>query len=87
MKYIISEKYNTPELQAKMMGPNPIKLQEEMLTNHKIPAGGLVCDLGSGQGITSVVLAHEYGFTVYAADLWSEPQINREFFDEMGLTH
>ena len=87
MKYTLSKKYDTPELQAKMMGPNPIKLQEEMLTNHKIPAGGLVCDLGSGQGITSVVLARDYGFTVYAADLWSEPQVNREFFDKMGLTH
>ncbi|MCO1600181.1 SAM-dependent methyltransferase [Desulfosporosinus nitroreducens] len=87
MKYIISQKYNTPELQAKMMGPNPLKLQEEMLINHKIPAGSLVCDLGSGQGVTSIMLAHDYGFTVYAADLWSEPQVNREFFDEMGLTH
>ncbi len=28
-------------------------------------------DLGSGQGITSVFLAKEYGFKVYAADLWS----------------
>ena len=25
MKYIRSEKYNTPALQKKMMGPNPVK--------------------------------------------------------------
>ena len=30
-------------------------------------------------------LAKEYGFTVYAADLWSDPAENRAFFDRMGL--
>ncbi|MEC0237167.1 methyltransferase domain-containing protein [Paenibacillus kribbensis] len=87
MEYIKSQKYDLPKLQAKMMGPNPLKLQEEMLIKHKIPAGSLVCDLGSGQGLTSVMLVKDYGFTVYAADLWSDPEENRKFFDEMGLTH
>lgn len=86
MKYIKSEKYNTPELQSKIMGPNPVKLEEELLLDHKIPQGSVVCDLGSGQGLTSVFLAKEYGFTVYAADLWSNPEENRKFFDEMGLS-
>ena len=86
MKYLKSEKYSTPALQAKIMGPNPVKLEEELLLDHKIPEGAVVCDLGSGQGLTSVFLAKEYGFTVYAADLWSDPEENRAFFDEMGLT-
>ena len=43
-------------------------------------------DLGSGQGITSVFLAKEYGFKVYATDLWSDAEENRKFFAEMGLT-
>lgn len=85
MKYIRSEAYATPELMAKIMGPNPIKLDEELLQDHRIPAGAVVCDLGSGQGLTSVFLAKEYGFTVYAADLWSDPEENRRFFREMGL--
>lgn len=85
MRYVKSEKYNTPALQAKIMGPNPIKLEEELLLNHQIPAHAVVCDLGSGQGLTSVFLAKEYGFTVYAADLWSDPAENRAFFDAMGL--
>ena len=85
MKYIRSEAYATPELMAKIMGPNPIKLEEELLQDHRIPAGAVVCDLGSGQGLTSVFLAKEYGFTVYAADLWSDPEENRRFFREMGL--
>lgn len=85
MKYPKSEKYQTPELLTKIMGPNPIKLEEELLADHRIPAGAVVCDLGSGQGLTSVFLAKEYGFKVYAADLWSDPEENRKFFDEMGL--
>ncbi|MCI2055594.1 MAG: methyltransferase domain-containing protein [Oscillibacter sp.] len=85
MKYPRSEAYNTPALQAKIMGPNPVKLEEELLQNHQIPAGAVVCDLGSGQGLTSVFLAKEYGFTVYAADLWSDPAENQAFFDEMGV--
>lgn len=86
MKYIKSEKYNTPELMKMIMGPNPIKLEEELLQEHKIPENAVVCDLGSGQGLTSVFLAKEYGFTVYAADLWSDPAENRKFFDSMGVS-
>lgn len=86
MEYLKSQKYHTPKLMAKIMGPNPFALQEEMLRGHKIPAGSRVCDLGSGQGLTSVMLVKDYGFTVYAADLWSDPQENREFFHQMGLT-
>ena len=85
MKYPRSQKYETAELMGKIMGPNPVKLEEELLLNHKIPAGATVCDLGSGQGLTSVFLAKEYGFTVYAADLWSEPEENRCFFRQMGV--
>lgn len=70
---------------AKIMGPNPVKLEEEMLQNSKIKSGAVVCDLGSGQGLTSVFPAKEYGYTVYAADLWSDPEENRKFFREMGL--
>ena len=86
MEYPLSDKYNTPELMAKIMGPNPLKLEEELLTDHRIPSGATACDLGSGQGLTSVFLAKEYGFRVYAADLWSDPEENRRFFAEMGLT-
>ena len=86
MEYIRSKKYFTPDLQTKIMGPNPIKLQEELLQNHKIPSGSYVCDLGSGQGLTSVFLAKEYGFVVFAVDLWSEPKENEEFFKKMGLS-
>lgn len=86
MKYIRSEKYDLPELQCKIMGPNPVKLCEELMLENKTPEGAAVCDLGSGQGLTSVFLAKEYGFKVYAADLWSDPEENGKFFDSMGLS-
>lgn len=54
MNYLRSQKYDTPELQAKIMGPNPVKLEEELLQNHLIPQNAVVCDLGSGQGVASV---------------------------------
>ena len=47
MKYILSEKYNTKELQSKIMGPNPVKLAEELLSDCKINKNAVVCDLGS----------------------------------------
>lgn len=86
MEYSRSKKYDTPELMAMIMGPNPIKLEEELMEGNLIPAGSTVCDLGSGTGLTSVFLAKEYGFKVYAADLWSDPEENRKFFDSMGLS-
>lgn len=86
MNYIRSKKYNTKMIEDKIMGPNPIKLTEELLEHHRIPQDATVMDLGSGQGITSVFLAKEYGFRVFAADLWSDPSENMRFFEEMGLT-
>ena len=86
MNYIKSEKYQTPDLMKKIMGPNPLKLEEELLMGHKIKDGAVVCDLGSGQGLTSVFLAKEYGFKVYAADLWSDPYENARFFETMELS-
>lgn len=60
-------------VRSKIMGPNPLKLCEELLHDASIPRGACVCDLGSGTGITSALLAREYGFDTYAVDLWSDP--------------
>jgi len=86
MEYIRSRKYQTPQFMSKIMGPNPVKLAEELLNSHQIPTNAVVLDLGSGQGVTSVFLAREYGFKVYAGDLWSDPEENRRFFADCGLS-
>ena len=48
MEYPRSKQYQIPKLMDKIMGPNPIKLEEELLQDHKIAEGATVCDLGSG---------------------------------------
>ncbi len=85
MNYEKSLKYDTEIINEKIMGPNPLKLEEELMEGNAISKGATVMDLGSGQGITSIFLVKEYGFKVYAADLWSDPEENQKFFHEMGL--
>lgn len=78
--------FDTALVRSKIMGPNPLKLCEELLRDVYIPCGVRVCDLGSGTGITSALLAREYGLDTYAVDLWSDPQENRAFFDSLGIS-
>ncbi len=74
-------------MRARSMGPNPLKLCEELLSCADIPAGSIVLDLGSGAGLTSALMARECGLVVYAADLWSDPSDNMRFFEGCGLTN
>ncbi len=87
MKYEKALKYDNDLINKKIMGPNPLKLEEELMKDNYIKTGSIVMDLGSGQGITSVFLVKEYGFKVYATDLWSNPEENMGFFEKMGLTN
>ena len=73
-------------MRSRSMGPNPLKLCEELLGLADLPGGSVVLDLGSGAGLTSALMAREYGLIVYAADLWSDPSENMRFFEECGLT-
>ena len=85
MEYPRSKKYSSSKFMSMIMGPNPVKLTEELMTGHLIKPGARVCDLGSGNGLTSLFLAKEYGFQVYASDLWSDPAENNAFFAAQGL--
>lgn len=85
MNFPKSNTFDNAVVASKIMGPNPLLLCEELLKGCKIPAGATVCDLGSGTGITSVMLAREFGFDTYAVDLWSDPEENRAFFRDMGV--
>ena len=74
-------------VRSKIMGPNTLKLTEELMSHACIPSGSVVLDLGSGTGISSAMLAREYGLVVYAADLWSDPSENMRFLESLGLTN
>ena len=70
MRYPRSEKYDKNFILENMMGPNAMKLAEEMLDIQPIPRGSTVLDLGCGRGITSILMAKDFEFKVFAADLW-----------------
>ena len=86
MNFPKANSFPTNLVREKTMGPNPLKICEELLSEVNLAPGSVVCDLGSGTGITSAMLAREYGFDVYAVDLWSNPVENRAFFDELGIS-
>lgn len=85
MHFPKANSFESAIVQSKIMGPNPLKLCEELLLEAHLPAGSRICDLGSGTGITSVMLARGYGLDVYAVDLWSDPADNRAFFRSMQV--
>jgi len=86
MKYIKSEKYDKNFIKNNIMGPNPIKLLEELLLLHPLSETDTVLDLGCGRGVTSIYVAKEYNARIFAADLWISPTDNKKRFDEIGLT-
>ena len=85
MRFAKTGTFDRTLIESKIMGPNPLKLCEELLADARIPTGSTVCDLGSGTGITSAMLAREYHLNAYAVDLWSDPIEHRRFFDELGI--
>ncbi len=86
MNYNKAHKYSKEFIQENIMGPNPMKLLEELMEKHPLPKGATVMDLGCGRGVTSIFLAKEYGLHVFATDLWISPTENKQRFDQMGLT-
>ena len=84
MSFPKANSFPTFVMRERSMGPNPLKLCEELLGYADIPAGSVVLDLGSGAGLTSALMARECGYVVYAADLWSDPSDNMRFFETCG---
>jgi len=82
MQYPKANKYMVPRYLRKIMGPNPLKLLEEILARYPLAPGSRVMDLGCGQGLTSLFLHKEYDLQVTACDLWIDPTDNLTFFRE-----
>jgi cyclopropane fatty-acyl-phospholipid synthase-like methyltransferase len=77
-------KYMTAEM---LMGPNSLRILEELLIKHPLTlsADCAVLDLGCGKGLTSLALARETSAKVYANDLWIPAEANAERFDNWGM--
>jgi cyclopropane fatty-acyl-phospholipid synthase-like methyltransferase len=85
MMFPKSNKYDPVFLKENMMGPNSMKILEELSESLTLEKGMRVLDLGCGKGLTSIFLAKEYGVTVFATDLWISATENYERIKSMGL--
>ena len=54
MEYPHAERYPVELVRSKIMGPNPLKLAEEVLERHPVLRGSRVRDLGRGMALTSL---------------------------------
>ncbi len=80
-----SSKYDFDFVKENMMGPNAIKILEEVSESLNLKKDMRVLDLGCGRGLTSIFLAREYDVTVFAADLWISATDNYQRIQSMGL--
>lgn len=81
----LSNEQNAAFLRANMMGPNAMRLSEEMASCLDIQPGMRVLDLGCGYGLSTLLLVKKYGVSVLAADLWIPPTENLRRFQSMGI--
>lgn len=84
-----SDRYQEFFTAANLMGPNSIRLLDELLTVCPLvlTRTDKVLDLGCGTGLTSLFIARETGATVYANDLWIPEEANRERFKAWNMQH
>ncbi len=85
MKTPVTDTYDKNFLLETMMGPNAMRITEELASSLPIAPGMRILDLGCGMGISSILLAEKYDVTVFAADLWISPTDNAKRFAERGL--
>lgn len=82
-----SDKYESFFKVPYLMGPNSLRLLDELLEEYPLQFTdeNLVLDLGCGSGVTSLFLANETGAKVYANDLWISEEENRARFAEWNM--
>ena len=80
-----TDHYDKAFLMDTMMGPNAMRIAEELASSLPISPGMRILDLGCGMGISSILLAEKYDVTVFAADLWISPGENAKRFASLGL--
>ena len=81
----VSNDKNAEFLKAAMMGPNAMRVAEELASYLNIDSSMRVLDLGCGCGLSTYLLVKKYGVSVFAADLWISPTENYERFQSLGI--
>ena len=80
-----TDNYDRDFLLNTMMGPNAMRIAEEMANSLPLSPSMRILDLGCGMGISSILLAEKYNVTVVAADLWISPTENAQRFESLRL--
>jgi len=85
VKEYLSEDYDQEFIKENLMGPNSMMIMEELAPSLDLRTGMKVLDLGCGKALTSILLAKEFGVTVFATDLWIDASENWNRICLMGL--
>ncbi len=85
MDFKKTAKYDKQFVSDNLMGPNALKMVEELTSKLNLRPGMRVLDLGCGKGLTSIFLAKEFGVQVFATDLWITATENYYRFKQVGL--
>jgi SAM-dependent methyltransferase len=81
----ISTNENMEFLKKNMMGPNAMRVAEELASYLDINENMRILDLGCGTGLSTLLLAKKFGAAIFAADLWISPTENYERFQSLGI--
>lgn len=78
--------YEVSKQDLNMLGPNSIRLLEELLADVQMTKqGSRILDLGCGHGLNSLYFAKEHESTVFATDLWISASDNYKRFKGWGM--
>ena len=67
------------------VGPDCVLLVEELSKKMALKPGMRILDMGCGAGFTSIILAKEFGVTVFANDLWFSASDNYRRLVKAGV--
>jgi len=88
MNYTITDNFDKEILNQRMMGPNSMRITEEMTAYLPDYSGKRILDLGCGRALSSIVLAEKYaGALIVSADLWISPTDNYKFLETQGYSN
>lgn len=76
------DSYNTYFTKEYLMGPNSLKIANELLAKYplRMDSKNTILELGCGTGLSSLFIARETNAVVHATDLWISEEENKERF-------
>lgn len=85
MQFNKSDNYPKKFINENMMGPNSLRILEEISNTISFTKDMRILDLGCGKALSSIFIAKEFGSEVFALDLWIDASENYERIKKMAL--